>query len=251
MINEIILGIVQGITEWLPISSQGQIVFLALNFLGMQADGIMEDILLLHLGTTFAALVYFQREILKIFNERKKINFYFFALIGTCISAIPSYLFLDYFLGSVFALNLIVGVGLIGTGFVLRMSRKGKEDFSIKNGFVLGLVQGLAVIPGLSRSGLSSGYLLFRGFKAEEAFKTSFILAVPSILGANILMGLKKGVVLNFDIFIGILFAFLVGYLLIDVVLRLARKWNFSKVCYGLGLLYLIVTFFEFVYILS
>ncbi|MFH1751789.1 MAG: undecaprenyl-diphosphate phosphatase [archaeon] len=246
LIQAIVLGLMQGITEWLPISSQGQVMVGAVQLFGIQPETALSYSILLHAGTLISAIIYFRKEIIELIKLREKqlLKFLFVAVLATTITAIPSYLMLRSVVGSSFALMIVVGLMLIITGILQKLNKKViKAKLSNKNALFLGLGQGFSVLPGVSRSGITSSVLLFEGFKAEKAFKLSFLLSIPSVLVAELLFGFAEGIVWEFNLLIAIVIAAVVGLITINLLIKLARKINFSYFCIGFGVLYLILAF--------
>ena len=246
IIQAIILGIVQGLFEWLPVSSQGQIAGFAISFFGIKAEEALSYAIFLHIGTLIAAIVYFRKELLEIVKgkEEKMRNFLVIALLATGITALPSYIFLKSIAGSGTAILFLTAVMLFVTGFLQRTKNRGKEKeagLTKKNSIVLGLAQGFAVLPGVSRSGVTTAALLFEGFKPEEAFRISFLLSVPSVLAGELVFGLVEGFAVDVNALVALVFAFAFGLASIDALIKLARKINFSLFCFAFGVLYLLI----------
>lgn len=220
LIVSLILAVIQGITEWFPISSSGHLV-LAEKLLSYDA-GIMFDVAL-HFGTLMAVFVYFGKDILDIIKELLKGNFKsengklgLLITVATIPAAIVGYFFKKYFELS-FESLLITGIGFAITGLILfigsielKKKRVGKEEkFGYGNAFLVGCAQALALFPGISRSGstISSGLLL--GLNEKNAMKFSFLMSIPVIFGANILeIGNEK---LSPELFWATLVSFVVG----------------------------------------
>lgn len=246
MLEQLILGTIQGITEWLPISSEGVITLVSFNFFGAtNLTDVIHSALFLHLGTALAGLVYFKKEILKLlktlFNfkeaEIEYQNFLKFLIISTTISGVIGFGFLqiidsDSFVFPVQFLNLIIGIFLLITSILLfynKFKSGNREVASLKNkdSFVLGLVQSLAAFPGLSRSGLTVSTLLFSGFKGDDALRISFIMSLPLVIVGNIILNISE---FNFVIssLWGLLASFGFGILTIHILLKIAKKVDFS-----------------------
>jgi len=272
IINYIFIGIIQGVIEWLPISSQGGLVIYLSNFLKISPQLSLNYSILLHTGTLLAATVYFWKEITSILSsknvnlflkynfkllslkENKKENdlfllrFLFFSVVITLLVSAPLYFLISNNISNlnISLINLIIGVLLIFTGVLLFFSKNlflKKPTLSIKNSFLLGLFQGFSILPGLSRSGLTTSLLLFRGFSPERAFRLSFLLSIPTILVGEIALLLFNGVFFSAYILISIVVSFIVGYFTIDLLIRFARKVNFSYFCFILGLIYISLFF--------
>ncbi len=192
-VSAIILAIVQGITEWIPVSSSGHLVLVErlLNYNG----GLFFDVAL-HFGTLMAVFVYFGRDITNILedllkgrwkSENGRLGIYI--LIATIPAGIVGTIFLNYF-EQIFGNLLFVALGFGITGlllFIASIDVKRKRELNIKGAFLIGLAQIASIFPGISRSGttISSGLLL--GLNEKDAVKFSFLMSIPIIFGANIL----------------------------------------------------------------
>lgn len=202
-IESIILGIVQGLGEFLPISSSGHLV-LASELLGVEPnEGSLLFNILLHFGTLIAVFIAYYKDILELiveafkwvldgFKLRDKENRKFILFI--IISTIPLVFVLPIksTLENIFSNTLVVGFALIYTSILLFASDKVVKGYktvgetTYKNALAVGIMQAFAVIPGISRSGSTITTGLFCGFSREYAVKYSFIMSIPVILGANV-----------------------------------------------------------------
>jgi undecaprenyl-diphosphatase len=249
MLEQFILGAIQGIAEWLPISSDGVIFLIKVKILQVPVDmqKIMYDILFLHLGTFFAALVYFWKEVKHLIfsafsykksreEDRKTI---WFIVLVTVISGVLGYLLLlwadqatDDISGATQIFVIVVGLLLALTGIIQLRAKNGGQkdakDLKTKDSLLLGLVQGLSVLPGLSRSGLTVSALLLTKFSKKSALKLSFILSLPIVLAGNIILNFDQFLHLGWDNLLGILSAFVFGLITIKLLLKLADKINFG-----------------------
>ncbi len=264
MLEGIIFGIIQGIVEWLPVSSEGVIVLIKVNFFG---GGGLEDIikfaLFLHLGTALAAVVYFRKDVVEIFKtlfnyksateENKKIfNFLF---IATLISGVFGLILLKTLSGAENALggssdvvNFTIGVLLLITAYLQFKKSKvtsirTSKDIKMSDGLVLGVVQGFAALPGLSRSGLTVASLLLRKFDEEYALKLSFLMSIPIVLAGNVLLNIKDFNLTSENLF-GFFFSFIFGVATIHVLFKVAKKVNFAYFVLIFGLLMIGSLFF-------
>ncbi len=248
-LSAIIYGILQGLLEWLPISSQGNIIGL-LSFLGTDPSQALKLAIFLHAGTMFAAIVYFRKEIIEILkwksNEKKEIGkFVFIATIATGVTGLPMYLFLDHIASfGVTAILLLLSLMLFITG-ILQLKKVHKIDGKInkKNAIIAGLAQGFSILPGISRSGITTSTLIFRGFDAEKSFKLSFLMSIPAVFFAQILFGITKGFIIDTNSIIALFVAFFIGLISISILFKIVKKINFAYICFGLGLIYLIAIF--------
>lgn len=244
LLQAIVLGTIQGITEWLPISSQGQSIAVALTVFGMSVEEALHYSIFLHLGTLIAATAYFRKEIVELLQLKDKtlLKFLAIAVVSTAATAIPTYLILRNLLGSSTLLLLLIGVFLIITGLLQMKKRFVKEaKLTNLNALMLGLGQGFSVLPGISRSGTTTSVLLFEGFEPEKAFRISFLLSVPSVFAAEILFGLAEPIMFELNVMIAVAVAAAVGFASIKLLLVVARRINFFLFCILFGLFYVVI----------
>lgn len=256
IIHAVILGSLQGILEWFPVSSEGILTLISINFLGLATADAISFSIWLHLGTFFAALIYFRNDILalikhfpvyiKDFNsDDEKTKLTTFLIISTIITGIvglPIFLFALNILGGVSAkiMTSLIGIFLIFTGIIQKRSKEGmKETANLqkKDGVLLGILQGFSALPGISRSGITMSGLLFKKFNSETALKLSFLMSMPAVLVAEIGLGVLKGVDVSLNSIVSIVFSFILGLLTIDMMLKISRKIEFWKFCIALGLI--------------
>jgi len=240
-----VLAAVQGLTEFLPISSSGHLV-LVQTLLGVEESGVALEIVL-HLGTLLAVVLYYRRDLIEIvggvfrFLAGSRAESHVSAwrltlllVLGTLPAAVGGIL-LGSTIENAFGDPRMVTGALIITGIVLLATLKaprGNEPVGWGRGLLIGFCQLLALFPGISRSGSTIAGGLFLGVQAEEAARFSFLLSIPVILGAAVLKapdlasgveGGKAGAYL-----LGLLVSFAFGYLSIGVLLRLIRKGQFG-----------------------
>jgi undecaprenyl-diphosphatase len=276
MLESIILGTIQGIAEWLPVSSEGMIFLVKSNFFynGESIKEIAGLALFLHFGTFLAALVYFRKDVWVLFKELKMLlpkavrplsersdrsnankKVLVFLIISTLISGVLGYGLLIWVnsLGAennveVFTkyINLIIGVLLLITAYLLIKAKRGgertDESLKISDGVILGLTQTFASLPGLSRSGLTVSALLLRKFNSESAIKLSFLMSLPIVLAGNIVLNLGE-FSLSINSFLALLFSFAFGFLTINILLKVAKKINFGYFVLVFGVLMILVSF--------
>ncbi len=237
----IISGIVQGLTEFLPVSSSGHLVVLH-HFFGYNQPQFTFDIFL-HIGTLFAVLVYFRRDIIDMLKRRPRLLIY--VILATIPTALIGFLFIDFVEGlfqniKLVGLMLFVTAGFLFIADKVSTSKGNRGKLSWVKAIGIGVIQGLAIAPGISRSGstISSGILF--GLDKNEAIRFSFLLAIPAILGALILQLIRTGgrVVLTSQMLIGSSLAFAVGllsiYILIKSVINAKLKY-FAIYCILVG----------------
>jgi len=240
-----LLGIVQGATEFLPVSSSGHLVILQ-NMLGIKADGVTVS-LVLHLGTTLALIVFFFKDIISLLREARSLKL---IIIVSVITGIIGLTGKDFFEG-LFGLPRWTALFLFITGIILILTQRFKDpkrnDLNTRDAFFLGLAQGAAIIPGISRSGITIATLLFRKIDRETSFRFSFLASIPAILGATILKARDftfrgQGELLNLAC--GFLFSFLAGLLalwILHLVMRKAKLHYFGYYCILVALVVLVI----------
>ncbi|MCH6546218.1 MAG: undecaprenyl-diphosphate phosphatase [Deltaproteobacteria bacterium] len=259
MIQGIVLGIIQGITEWLPVSSEGLIVLAKMRLFGGKDIGDMIHLaLFLHLGTFLAALIYFRKEVFTLIKatfQYKRTSqehqaLIRFLLVTTLVSGVVGVLFLqtlvhleDSLAVSGKVITILIGLLLLITaGFQLtkrESSSKGPQDTTLTDALILGIVQGFSVLPGLSRSGLTISALLLRKFDDTHALTLSFLMSLPVVLGVNIVLNVGD-LLVNETTLWGCLFAFLFGLVTIHLLLSLSKKINFAYFVLFFGLLMIV-----------
>tara|TARA_Y100000294_G_C8514743_1_gene320334 strand:- start:358 stop:1167 length:810 start_codon:yes stop_codon:yes gene_type:complete len=255
--QQIILGIIQGITEWLPISSEGMLLLITSNFFGdINLDLFLRQALFLHLGTFFAALIYFRRDVMDLIKgvanykssdpeTKRTLKFLFIATIISGIFGLAILNFIDLIkieeipLASA-SVNYLIGFLLLITGALqLKASSAGfRREYHLNNtdSIFLGFMQGLAVFPGLSRSGLTISSFLFRNIDETVALRLSFIMSLPIVLLANIMLNFRDFVFIK-SMFFGFILSFIFGFLTIHLLMEFSRKVKFGYFAIFFGLL--------------
>lgn len=249
----IILAIVQGLTEFLPVSSSGHLVLLQ-NWWGQLDDSNLLFDVLLHCATLAAIVLYFRHDLLalgygllgrsvnqpSVFAgaERRTIGYVVLASIPTALIGLG----IESLGIEVFGRPDIVGLLLIITGLVLWIGRADRaskriQDMTPKHALVIGIVQGLAVLPGVSRSGSTIAGSLMLGLDRELAVRFSLLISIPAIFGATLLEMTKAFDHMNValgTVLIGMVTAGVVGYASISLILRLVRQDRFYLFAYYL-----------------
>lgn len=235
MLKYIILGIVQGLTEFLPVSSSAHLVIMQ-NILGVKGEELAVTVIL-HLGTALAVVLFFFRDILKAFRSLKTL------LLITIVTALTGAIGLtgkDFF-ETLFSSAKAVSIPLAVTGIILVLTSKFKDaarnSLSIKDAVILGIAQAIAIIPGISRSGITVSTLLFRRIDRETCFRFSFLASIPAILGASLLEARKIDFAFKanaFNLIIGSIFSFFTGLVslwVLKLVIRRAKLYYFGYYC--------------------
>ena len=266
----IFLGIIQGLTEFLPISSSGHLVIFQ-HLIGLNNPELLLDISL-HVGTLLAVLIFFRADIKmmiyesrgfvkKLFQKEKKSSsetqqfphamLIAWIIMGTIPTAFIGILFSSFF-QKMFGSPFFVGFMLIVTGAMLGASRF-IPDHSTKKGHVglmvsiaVGIAQGAAIIPGISRSGATIVCGLFFGLNRELAGRFSFLLSIPAIIGATIYRFNMKEIteIGLMPFFVGIFVSFLVGLIALKITMNMVRKGNlfyFAPYCLLAGIIAIII----------
>jgi undecaprenyl-diphosphatase len=280
MIEYIIIAILQGLFEWLPISSSGQVMIVSINLFGIPPEEAYSLSIWLHLGTTLAVLVKLRKDYIKIIKsiiprkfdvdgtDIKKRNWLIYATIGTAITAIPLYFLFKFVIVGGFdaaqgdVLTLVISGLLVVTGIILLIFRNeyGKKTINtvsdrelIRDSSISGLIQGIAILPGISRSGVTVSTILFEKYEQDHSLRLSFLMSVPVALasiGVDIIFGEGSvfGTIDLLTILVVTLVSFIVGYLSMEALLKIAQKINFSYFCilYGVISFAIIIPFLLF-----
>ena len=273
VLQAIILGIIQGLAEFLPVSSSGHLAIIQ-NLFHIETDtGLLFDVLL-HIGTLTAIIVVFWKDIVKLIIEFFGIiadfirrfrdpdlivlssayrRFVLLIIVSTIPTAILGYIGRD-FVAYASSTLIIPGIGLIITSILLFIcdrigdGRKGIKKITYLNAFEIGIAQGVATVPGISRSGATIAACLMLGIKKETAVKYSFIMSIPAVLGAAVLelkdaagTSVEAGTVVAY--IIGMVVSAVVGYFAIRVMINVVRRKRylyFSIYCLVIGLVAII-----------
>lgn len=253
----VILGILQGLTEFLPVSSSGHLA-IGKYTLNMHEPDILFDIML-HVATLFVVLIYFRHRVFLItkaffglffkrfqkdYFENKR--FLWGIIIATIPTGIIGLLFEKYLL-SYFSTIIFVGYALIVTSILLIISDhfQGRDKIDMPRSIIIGIAQGLAVTPGISRSGTTIAVSTILGIERQEAAEFSFLLSIPAILGAMVLQ-IKDATIDNAMIVTygaGMIAAFISGLVVIGIMMDFIRRANlkvFAIYCLILGLVVVI-----------
>lgn len=248
LLEAILLGILQGFTEWFPISSSGHLV-VAQHLLGVKVPVLFD--ILLHCGTLTALLFFLRGDIMRLTRTVLTLDFSndsmpLLILFGTIPTALAGYFLHDFIVG-LFTVKA-VGFSFLITGaivFLARERKKGKVGFF--SAFCIGVAQGISLVPGISRSGITIASALWCGVEGNEAMRFSFLLSIPAVLGAMAYESRDAALatVPLQSVFAGFLISMLVGFFSLIVVARIMRRGEihyFSYYCFAVGLL-VILTF--------
>jgi undecaprenyl-diphosphatase len=276
----VVVGLIQGVFEWLPVSSEGNVALYLTVVEGLPETAAVQYALFLHAGTALAAAVYYRDEVVTVLRtlprwrpraafadrERADLSFLAVATLASGVVGIAAYLALEAVVSAVAggAFVALIGVLLVVTGLVQWAAtrresvepdggtvagRRGggavetrfgeREVAGLPDAVLVGVLQGLALLPGVSRSGTTVSALLLRGVDEAAAFRLSFLLSIPAAAGAGVLVLLDTGVpsVGVTPALAALAVSAVVGYATIDGLLRIVRRVAFWVVCVALGTL--------------
>lgn len=257
LIQAIILGLVQGASEFVPVSSSGHLVLVPWLLGWPQPDLVFDTVV--HWGTLVAVLVYFWRDLIALVAawgrslvsrdlSEPKARIAWLIIVGTLPATLMGYVGKDFF-ESLFAAPAWVAGFLLVTGLILALSewlgnrRKEPHQLTFLDSIIIGIAQGCAIAPGISRSGATMAAGLFRGLKREAAARYSFLLSIPIIFGAGLLQLLDlfemgKATAHLPPLILGFLAAAISGYLCIRFLisyLQRGRLYVFAIYCWLAG----------------
>ncbi len=265
-LDAILLGLIQGLTEFLPVSSSGHLVVVS-NLLNVNTGGIIFEVMV-HVGTVVAVSVFMREEIIAALTGLLRLVRAIVSRSGAvdiirsdpgtrlgllvAVGSVPTGLMgvlLSSLSDRLFTSTLPAGLGLIVTGLVLRLGQRydnGEKDVlevSLVDALVVGVVQGLAIVPGVSRSGSTVAASLMRGMSRDTAAKLSFLMSIPVILGATMVEFVdyvhdSAAIVTSSQLVLGTLVAAASGFVAVGVFMRLIRRGKlaiFSWYCFALG----------------
>ncbi len=243
---------IQGITEWLPISSSGHLV-VAQEYFGLKPPVIFD--VMLHVGTLFVILIAFWKDIAGMLKALAQLDFdteegklAVFIVVGSIPTALIGFVFRDIF-KSFFNNSLAVGIALLGTGCILYVSKYGKNgrEMSYFVAFLIGIAQGIAIIPGVSRSGITIATGLLSKLRKKTIFKFSFLLSIPAVIGAAVTESgdMFLAEIEGLTMVLGVIVSMTVGYVALKLLQRLLLKERFhlfAFYCWLLGTAIVIIT---------
>ena len=272
-IEAVILGIVQGLTEFLPISSTGHLT-LAGKFMGLISDKNPEHwtsfIAVIQLGTMLSIFVYFWKDLWNILTEflqqnlQRRIQYSkqstnsklgWMIILGTIPIVVIGLLFKDMIEGALTKNLYVISGSLIVLAIILAAAektakfKKDIEDITVLDSILIGLAQAVALIPGSSRSGTTITGGLFLGLKRDVAARFSFLLSVPAVLASGVLQLIESLKYIDYDLTVNLIVATLVsavsGYLAIDFLLKFLKKnttfvFIYYRIALGVLILFLL-----------
>ncbi len=243
----IVLGTVQGVTEWLPVSSSGHLV-LAQHLFGLEQPVVYD--IVLHLGSLLVVLAVFRKEIIELAagalkREERALRYAAYLAVATVPIGLIG-VFLNDLVKELFSDVRTVGFSLLFTALLLHLSQYPKEKtgkITLKSAVFIGIAQGIAILPGVSRSGATISAGLMQGVEREEAARFSFLMFIPAILGATLVeAGNITEIAEPMALAAGTLASVLVGFASLKLLLGIVKEGTFSRFkwyCLALGLLIL------------
>ena len=233
----IILGAVQGFAEFLPVSSSGHLILMQ-RWLGVTEGGLFFDVML-HVGTLIPVIIVFYKDIIELF--KKPFNKMLLLILATIPAMLTGLLLDDLVEGAFYAGNLLSAILLSATFlltacelfFAERASKKNSSlPLSVKSATIQGLAQGVAIVPGLSRSGTVISAGCFCGLDRTKNASFAFLMSIPVIAGAGLIEGykcVKTGIIIEpLPLIFGIVTAMITGYIAIKTMLKVIKKANYK-----------------------
>ena len=265
ILSSVLIGIIQGITEWLPISSEGVITIIyLLLFEDTTIENAIGFAIWVHGGTAIAVTIYFRKDLQSLVADTIKNPLHptpltLFLVVSTWVSigvvSLIIFILKDISETITGGLMLVVGLLMLVTAllqtnrFRLNLGSRSENHINLKDAILSGLVQGFSILPGISRSATTVSILIFRGFNKKEAIRLSFLMSVPASWGA-ILIGLFN---LNKDVSISAIIALataaIAGFLAIRLILHLGETINFSVIVFSIGGLIVMGSLIQLIFI--
>jgi len=252
-----VLGVLQGLLEWLPVSSEGTVA-IVLSALGSPAAAATRYALFLHAGTALAAAAFYRDELRTLLADvpawrprrafgadLADLSFFGVATLVSGVVGVSGYVAIREVASATAGGGFVAAIGalLLATGLFMRVAERRatehREAPTLLDALLVGALQGFAVLPGVSRSGTTVSVLLLRGYEGPTALRLSFVLSIPAALGAGLLVVLDEGVgTLSLSgAALALATSAVVGYLAVGALVGLVRRIAFWRVCVGFGAL--------------
>lgn len=247
LLEAVLLGIVQGLTEWFPISSSGHLVIVQQLF-GVPVPLLFD--VMLHCGTLLAVFAFFWEDIFKILSAALRMDFKsddaklgLLILLATFPISLVGFFLYDL-IAPLFNSLFAVGAALVATGCMLYATKffRNGQELNPKNALFIGISQAVSLVPGISRSGITISSAVFRGIDRQQAFTFSFLLAIPVIIGANAFELYRAAAedfsAINLEMLFGTVIAAIVGYfslMFLRDILKRNKLHFFAYYCWILG----------------
>ena len=259
ILYSIVVGIVQGVAEWLPISSKTQVLFASTVLFGLSLVVAYAFGLFMEIGSVLSALIYFRKDMVSvlIFKDRRLLTYLAVVSGVTAVVAVPIYLAVERLLENSYNVGIpmtLLGAVLIADGLYIRRSRINPKieclkQMKMKHYVAIGIAQGIAAFPGVSRSGMTTSTMLLMGVKPDVAFRLSFLAYIPAAVGAFMVTILLSRAEVNSAIasinlsgvLVAIATAAVTGLLVISYLLRVAKHNKVYLINFALGLVALVI----------
>ncbi len=259
ILYSVIVGIVQGVAEWLPISSKTQVLLASNLLFGLTLTVAYAFGLFMEIGSVLSALIYFRKDVFSvlILRDKKLLSFLVVVTAVTAVIAVPIYLGVEKLLENSYNVGIpmvILGIVLVANGIYVRHSRinpkiGGPEQMKMKHFVGVGIAQGIAALPGVSRSGMTTSTMLLMGVQPEVAFRLSFLAYLPAAIGAFMVTVLLSRAEVDSaiasinmtGIMIAIAAAAVTGMLVISYLLKVAKHNKVYLINLALGIIALAI----------
>jgi len=251
ILYSITIGVIQGVSEWLPISSKTQVLLASSFLFNLPAAAAFAFGLFMEMGSLVAAVVYFRKEVISIFHDRKLLVFLLVVTVVTGIIGVPLYIITERLLQGAYNVGApmaVLGTFLIIDGLYIWRSRSrpriaGLREMGMKQYIILGIAQGLSALPGVSRSGMTVSTMLFMGVEPENALRLSFLAYIPASLGgfatsvvfSSTELSGAVGAIDPIGVVLAMVTAAVVGFATISGLLRFARSNGIHVLTISLG----------------
>jgi undecaprenyl-diphosphatase len=258
-LHSIVVGIVQGVAEWLPISSKTQVLLASTVLFGLPLAVAYAFGLFMEIGSVLSALIYFRKDVfwVLILKDQRLLTYLLVVTSVTAVIAVPIYLVMLKLLESSYNVGapmIVLGTVLIANGLYIRRSRinpkiGGLEQMKMKHYIAVGVAQGIAAFPGVSRSGITTSTMLLMGVKPDVAFRLSFLAYIPAAVGAfmvTVLLsrGEVNSAIASVDltgVMIAITTAAVTGLLVISYLMRVAKNNKVYLINLALGAIAIVI----------
>ncbi|MDV3277500.1 MAG: hypothetical protein LYZ69_03415 [Nitrososphaerales archaeon] len=257
LLYTILIGLVQGVSEWLPVSSKTQVLLVSSYLYSLPVSVAFVFGLFMEVGSIGSAVIYFRKDILLLLRDRKLLAYLVVVTLVTGAVGVPLYLLSERLLQNAYNLGIpmaVLGVFLVVDAIYIRYSRLpprigGLPEMKLKHYVAIGLAQGLSALPGVSRSGMTVSTMLFMGVDPKDAFRLSYLAYIPAALGglATTLLfsrgeiATALAVVDPAGVAVAAVTALVVGLLVISLLLRFAKRNNIYVVTLAIGLIALVI----------
>ncbi|MDG6901622.1 MAG: undecaprenyl-diphosphatase [Nitrososphaerota archaeon] len=257
LLYAIMVGVVQGISEWLPISSKTQVLLVSNYLFGLPVEVAFAFGLFMEVGSLASASAYFRRDIISLFHDRRLLLYLLVVTLFTGLIGVPLYVVAEKLLSTAYSPGIpmmILGAILVSDSVYIRYSRlaprmAGLKDMRLRHYVAIGVAQGIAALPGVSRSGMTVSTMLFMGMEPGDAFRLSYLAYIPAALGGFATTILLSRAEINTAVTavdpVGVVFAVvaaaLVGLVVISAALRFAKRNNIYVVTLVIGVVAIVI----------